>query len=302
MPKIPSQLSYLIGSLPFTNPRDALALLREFPPSIYSLPQLPRRSFKEAMIPQSSEGFPGISVDEAGKKIVVNKGDGLLTEMASFYESIVAGSSKPFAISQEYAMGYDLALQNLKGEKSLQFIKTQVTGPFTFGLGLNDNEGKAVWFDEQYRDIVLKGIPAKANWFVEQLSQFAEQVVISLDEPILSALGTPAYLGIKDEDVINGLNEVIDAVRAQGAWVAVHCCGNMDWGLLARTNLDIMSFDAYFYGEKVALYPDEIQQFLTRGGVLAWGIVPTSDQEIIAKINIESLTERVAELLKLFSN
>jgi len=56
----------------------------------------------------------------------------------------------------------------------------------------------------------------------------------------------------------------------------VHCCDNFDWSLLMGTNTDIINFDAYQYGESMSLYPDALKKFLERGGMIAWGIVPTA--------------------------
>ena len=45
--------------------------------------------------------------------------------------------------------------------------------------------------------------------------------------------------------------------------------------MIFNTRVDIVNFDAFGYMEKVMLYPDDIKKFLTRGGALAWGVVPT---------------------------
>ena len=47
--------------------------------------------------------------------------------------------------------------------------------------------------------------------------------------------------------------------------------------MIARSALDIISFDAWGYGETVARYADDMGAFLSRGGWLAWGIVPTTE-------------------------
>ena len=44
------------------------------------------------------------------------------------------------------------------------------------------------------------------------------------------------------------------------------------------TPIDILHLDAYDYAESLALYPDEAQAFLARGGLIGWGIVPASDR------------------------
>ncbi len=301
MTKIPTNQSTMIGSVPHKTAEEAYELLTQYSPSIPAWPQLPKRSFKEAMIPQYSEGFPGIHVDEQEKRIWLERDEQLINTMTTFYEHVIAENLDPFGVSEEYAAGFHHFLQQCETEHTtLPFVKGQVTGPFTFGLGMNDHEKKALWFDEQYRDVVLKGLTMKALWQVRELKKCAETVIIFFDEPIFSALGTPAYIGIQDEEVISGLNEIIEAVHAAGAIVGIHCCGNMDWGLLARTKLDILAFDAYFYGDKVALYPEEIQAFLDRDGILAFGIVPTSDPEKLRAESPDSLKQKCDELIQLF--
>ncbi|MBN2533217.1 MAG: hypothetical protein JXB88_10015 [Spirochaetales bacterium] len=292
----------MIGSLPHSSAVSALSLLDKYPLGIPAWPQLPKRSFKEAMIPQYSEGFPGILVDEENKRIRVEKNDALLDEMACFYEDIIAEKTAVFAISPEYASGFHSFCEKLdKKHEKLPLVKGQVTGPFTFGLGMNDNEGKAVWFDEQYRDVVLKGLLMKAYWQIEKLFELAEKVIIFFDEPIFSALGTPAYLGIQDDDVVFTLNELVEGCHGKGAAVGIHCCGNMDWGLLARTAIDIIAFDAYSFGDKVTLYPDELTAFLDRGGILGWGIVPTLEPEKLNKETEAGIRKVYQDLLALFT-
>ena len=73
------------------------------------------------------------------------------------------------------------------------------------------------------------------------VKKLGEKVIIFFDEPILSALVTPAYIGIQDEEVIQYLNEVIHPIQTMDVAVGIHCCGNMDWGLLAQTSVDIIS-------------------------------------------------------------
>jgi len=104
----------------------------------------------------------------------------------------------------------------------------------------------------------------------------------------------------KIEDVIKGLNEVCEISHNAGALVGVHCCGNMDWGLLACTKIDIIAFDAYFYSAKVALYPDKIQAFLERGGILASGLVPTGDVEKLRTETPDSFKAKHESLIEEF--
>ena len=69
------------------------------------------------------------------------------------------------------------------------FLKGHVTGPLTFTLGLRDEKGKCVYYDEELREISLLLLKAKIRWQMKVLKPFADRVVIFIDEPILSASG-----------------------------------------------------------------------------------------------------------------
>ncbi len=295
--------STMIGSLPHKSADDAFGLLDAYPLSIPTWPQLPRRSFREGMIPQYTEGFPGIRMNEAEKKIWVENDESLIDAMADFYEKVVAEDIESFRMSAEHAEGLARFVDaHSSGNQRLGYAKGQVTGPFTFGLTLNDQNGKAVLFDEQYKDVVIQGLTNKMLWQIGTLSTCAERVIVFLDEPILSGLGTPAYLGIGNDFVIDTFNDMVVAAHDAGALVGSHCCGNMDWGILLATNIDIIAFDAYFFGEKLALYADKIGEFLGRGGVLAWGIVPTSDTGRLAGETKDTLASKINSLVSLFAS
>jgi hypothetical protein len=80
------------------------------------------------------------------------------------------------------------------------------------------------------------------------------------------------------EDIIQALNGVMRSVEGL---TCIHCCANIDWSILMETNTDAINFDAYEHADKIALYPKELHAFLERGGIFAWGIVPTSDDKIV---------------------
>ncbi len=293
--------SLMIGSMPHRDANEALALLDEFPLHIPTWPQLPARSFFEGMIAQCSEGFPGVIIDESGRTIKVERGGNMIEEMTAAYEALLSEDADYFRISDGFAQGLHKFVEISLGGGTLPVVKGQITGPFTFGLGLNDSEGKAIWWDEDYRELIYGGLGLKALWQVRLLREFGDMVLMFCDEPILSALGTPAYMGVKDEDVVEGINRVISPLKAAGALTGVHCCGNMDWGLMARTDLDIIALDAYEFGDKTVLYASEIAAFLKRGGYLAWGIVPTGNPEAVSGETADSLRERLDRIIDLLT-
>lgn len=260
-----------IGSLPLLDPEEACRLtLTSF--DIPFWPQLPKRSFREFMVPQYSEGMPFLKIDGEKQTIWLEKNGS--DELERFYESCTEESR--IAMSEDFAAGLHAFLRIMRN-RTLPCIKGHVTGPLTFTLSLKEVSGKPVYYNEEMREISLMLLKAKVRWQMDILKPLADEVIIFIDEPILSALGTSAYLGVNSDEAFRMLQECIAAVRSSGGISGIHCCGNADWPFVFRLGADIVNFDAYDYLDAISLFPEEIQGFLENGGYLAWGIIPTSD-------------------------
>jgi methionine synthase II (cobalamin-independent) len=223
------------------------------------------------MIPQYSEGMPFLKIDETGETIWIER-DG--DDLTSFYEHYKEDLKLP--VSEKYAKGFYTFIDIIQGNH-FQCLKGHVTGPLTFTLGLRDSAGKLVYFDEELREISLFVLKAKIRWQIEILKHYAEQVIIFIDEPVLSSLGTSGYLGVSPDEALRLLRETSDAIKEAGGISGIHCCSKADWPLVINSGVSIISFDAYDYIETISLYPAEFTAFLRHGGYLAWGIVPTTE-------------------------
>lgn len=271
-----------IGSVPHGNAEEACRLvLRSF--DIPFWPQLPRRSFFESMIVQYTEGMPYVKIDEKEQVAWIMRD--YSDELDRFYESYT--ESTRIAISEDYALGLHAFLRIIKGRR-FHTLKGHVTGPTTFTLGLKDNHGRLIYFDEELREIAAMLLRAKARWQIDLLRQHAEQVIIFIDEPILSAIGGSTYLGVDNQEVLRLLREMVSAIEEAGGISGIHCCGRADWPLVMQSGITILNFDAYEYFDSLAMYYEDIGAFFERGGYLAWGIVPTS--EAIGRVDEEKLT------------
>lgn len=260
-----------IGSLPHGNAEEACRLILD----VFDIPfwpQLPALSFKEFMIPQYSEGMPFVKINPAKQAIWVER-DGS-DELERFYESYT-GENR-IAISEDYSRGFHSFLERIK-DRRFVCLKGHITGPLTFTLGLKDHKGVPVYFDEELREISLMLLSAKARWQIDMLKQFADNVIIFIDEPILSALGSSSYLGVSSHDSLRLLKEVSDVIKKSSGVSGIHCCGNADWGMVIKSGVDIINFDAYGFSDTLVIYHDEFRGFLENKGYLAWGIIPTTD-------------------------
>jgi len=170
------------------------------------------------------------------------------------------------------------------------WAKGHVTGPISFGLTVVDQDLRSSLYNEQLADPIVKQIAFNARWQVRQLKQARSNVIIFVDEPYMASFGS-AFISLSREQVITMLNEVFDAIHAEGALAGVHCCGNTDWSVLLATKVDILNLDAYGFIEHLALYPDEVRAFLDRGSSIAWGIVPNN--ELITQVTAQSLADKL---------
>jgi methionine synthase II (cobalamin-independent) len=267
-----------IGSLPLTNAEEAVSLALRYLPEAPIWPQLPLRKHTERFCEQYSESLPGLQVDAVKERYWFDTSGDLTPELERFFERYLARDLEFFRISEDHAAGLYAYVRALKQglPKGARFLKGHLTGPFTFATTLKDEKGRDIAYNEVIFDAITKGLAMKAAWQIELLKQFGLPVIIFIDDPAVGALGS-AFSAVSAEDVSAKLNEIIDVIHEHGGIAGTHCCGNADWPIFFRSNVDIVNFDAFGFLDKVLLYPDDIKRFLARGGALAWGIVPTAD-------------------------
>ena len=282
-----------IGSLPHTNAADACNLILESV-DIPFWPQLPHLGFKELMIPQYIEGFPLASLEDDSVWAV----DGNQEDVFAFYSAMESG--KGFPISREYAEGLYTFMEEMRSRSPLPAIKGHITGPLTFMLGLTDREKRPLYFDEEKRELALALLKGKAIWQIQLLKKFAKDVIIFIDEPILSALGTSMYVGVAEEEAARLLRETVKAIRVAGGISGIHCCSRAHWPLIVASGVDILNFDAYFYAESLAIFPEEVKHFVNSGGTIAWGVVPTTEE--IRKTDLKTIENKLRHALDILTN
>ena len=302
----PSCLPILIGSLPLNNHQEATRLVLTHTPEIPLWVQLPKRP-KEGMIRQFINGLPGLTED--GSRFWVDSGhDRFTEEMTLFYQDYMeemenpSPTSKPrFALTTETASGFFTLIQTLEeGSQRSLGVKGQVTGPMTTGIGVKDQHGNSIFYDDNLRDIVVKLITMKARWQVARLKPFSNTIppIIFIDEPGIVSFGSTAYTSVTREMVTDSVCEVIDGVKSAGGLAGVHICANGDWAPVLNSQADLISFDGYSYFDNFILYRQPLVKFIKRGGILVWGIIPTGDPLAVDKETLDSLFNRWLQQLE----
>jgi hypothetical protein len=206
------------------------------------------------------------------------------------------GDCSAATISANFSKGIysmEKRLQSL-GSK-LPFVKVQTTGPCSFALTIVDENKRAIYYNEEFRDVVIKALAMKCRWQIQKFQPYAERVICFVDEPILSGFGSSTYISVKREDVVAHLAEMIEAIHMDNGIAGIHCCGNTEWSILIDAGVDIVNFDAFGYGDTIAMYPEAVKTHLERGGMLAWGVVPTS--KAIQEQTVESIVSHFEKMM-----
>lgn len=268
-----------IGSFPFTDIDEAIDVIFSSCGEIPFWPQLPRRAPTENMYVAFLESVPSVVMDEKSGSAFV---DTTKTEgIEQFYENYSGKALDAFAISSKMAPGFYRFLERLQDiRKDVKFIKCQLTGPFSMGLGLKDEQEKPIIYNHGFFDIILKALHMKAQWMIKTIkaSYPEKDVIIFFDEPYMVSFGS-AYVSIPKENVIAIFNEVASGLDAKRG---VHCCGNTDWSVLLNADLDIINYDAYNYLDTIFYYKDDLARFLAKGGWISPGFVPSSKEVLAA--------------------
>jgi len=289
----PQGLATAIGSLPHQDPEAACRVILDSIPEIPIWPQLPAMDFRERMEIQYSEGLPGVVLDPVTAKMHFDTSGDITAELEKFYENYMAENLDYFRISPGFSRGIFEMDKRLAAERPavLRHFKSHVTGPMTVGLGRTDENKRAIYYNEMMRDVVVKGTEMKARWMLRHFQGLGVPQLCFIDEPILSAFGSSTYVSVQRADVVQYLRDVIAAIHKEDGLAGVHCCGNTEWTILVDAATDVISFDAFDYGDTIAYYAAPIGDYLEKGGVLAWGIVPTSAK--IAQETPETLLKKL---------
>ncbi|MCU0561386.1 MAG: hypothetical protein MUD16_14485 [Desulfobacterales bacterium] len=291
----PNCLPCLIGSLPLSDYAEAARLVWEHTPEIPLWVQLPKMP-GESITRQFAAGMPGL-VEEAGRAVIDTAAPGFEDSLLRFYEEALAveeGSAdlipSRFCMAADAAAGlFELIRQTPLRNPPPLAVKGQIVGPVTFGTSLCVRDGKAIFYDAQLRDILVRLLALRARWQVRRLAALGRPVLLFIDDPAVTGFGSSIYIGLGREEVTESIGALIDAVHREGGLAGVHICANADWTLILDSAVDILSFDAYAFFDQFVIYREAIRRFLERGGIIAWGLIPTLSPEDLERESSASL-------------
>jgi hypothetical protein len=255
-------------------------------------PQLPHVSYTEDMYVQAAEHFPGILLDMKNRTLGFS-----MEKFIIEFEETMAHFNEPeyFDISKEYSVVYHRFLEMDLSDRPA--IRGQLEGPISFGLNVLDQDERPILFDDTIRPFMFEFMSRRINVQLDRLKQMNPNAFMFVDEPGLQFL----FSALSGYDSTKAKSEMEQFFAMTQRPRGVHLCGNPDWDFLLGLDLDILSLDIYQNGEIFSSYSESIKRFLDRGGVIAWGIVPTNFEPFEAE-NIKTLEARLLDVWNSLAN
>lgn len=279
-----------IGSMPFKDLNFCFQLIKETYELFPYWPQLPMINNYENMYIQYTEGMPQCKLNIEKGSVYMNLSELRDEDREEFYNAVLENNIDYFAISEKYSKGiyrFKELLEN--GYFNFEIIKGHVTGPVSFSLFITDENKRSLIYNDEARDMITELVAMKGKW---QEKFFNENMIVFFDEPYMVSYGS-AFFNMPEDVIVDMFNRCFSSISGLSG---VHCCGNTDWSLMLKTNVNIINFDAYQYMDNFLIYAGDIKTFIEKGGYLAWGIIPTNEE--IRDVSIEKLDKIFEKAVK----
>ena len=244
-----------IGSLPHRSTR-AAARLALTAGDIPAIPTLPKRSPAEGMISQALAGMRGVTIGQYGSIFVDAAAIDQFDDTAP-------------DLGHEAYRGWRVFLDEARQARLSGPVKWQFVGPVTLGIALvRAGVPSSLAFGVAVR-VVRTHVDALLDHVADVLPVC--QQIVFIDEPSFADVGTDE-LDVAPDAAIDMVSAALARVE-QRATVGLHCCAAPDLAALLATGPHVLSIPL---GPMSDHHAGHLIRFIDRGGVVAWGAVPTS--------------------------
>ncbi|MFO7773461.1 MAG: hypothetical protein R6V59_05945 [Dehalococcoidia bacterium] len=278
-----------MGIMPHTDIERALELTLGL--DIPFWPQLPKVSLYEDMYIQTSQNFPGIAIDFDKERLAFNTAR-FEQELDEYFTRM--DDPQTFALTAEYsAVFHKFLSRELQGYRA---VRGQVTGPVSFGFKVLDESLKPIIYNDSARGILFDFIQKKANSQYQELRASNPNAFVWLDEPGLGYVFS-GLSGYNEQQATEDYHNFVEGLEGPRG---LHLCAEVNLPYLLELGVEILSFDAYQIGFMPVEYASSVAEFITKGGVISWGIVPT-ESTILARQTPETLAATLSDYWEVVS-
>lgn len=294
LPFLPACLPTLRGTLPHSGVAAAAGLILRTSGGMATLAALPQRGARESSLAQVAVGFPGLLLDATQERATVNR-DSAESAIGAIGLAYLRGERAAGMPPSEQAATVGELLRQL-GASRPRLLKAELLGPISLVLQLTDEQERPLAYDPALREALMQYLALRAAWLHEQLSAVAGSALICLDEPFLDALNSPFC----PLDWNEGGDLLARALDALPGLHGLATRGPVSWTALLALPVELIFFDAYEQSAGLVQAASAVADYLERGGVLGWGVVP-NDPAALAQEHTETLARRFESTVEYLS-
>lgn len=249
-----------IGSLPHRDLDAGIRFALEAT-SIPTVPSLPKRSPAEGIIVQAMLGIEGVTVGQYGAiSVDLNRIDPIADVSTDLQHDAFAGFRRFLELA---------AVRHADPELGpIDAVKWQLVGPVTLGMALL-RAGVPV---HDAFDVSVRAVRSHVQHLLDAVEAALPgcRQLVFIDEPDMVDL-TDAHFPIAPDTAIDLVSGALAAIESRGL-SGLHVCGDADWPSMIAAGPQILSIPV---GTSIVDAAGYLQQFLARGGIVAWGAVHT---------------------------
>ena len=272
-----------MGIMPHRDVERALELVLKL--DIPFWPQLPKVSIYEDMYVQASQNFPGIAIDFDKERLKFDTSR-FEQELDAYF--VKMDIPETFALTAEYsAVFHKFLSEGLQGYKA---IRGQNIGPVSFGFKVLDENLKPIIYNDEVRTVLFDFVQKKANIQYWELKERNANAFVWLDEPGLGYV----FSGLSGYNEQQAKEHYHDFVQGLEGPKGLHLCAEVNLPYLLELGVEILSFDAYQIGFMPKEYAGNVAEFIKKGGIISWGIVPT-ESTVLATQTPETLAGTLSD-------
>ena len=284
-----------VGMLPYTSLKHAVAMVAKLYQTFPFIALLPNISSTDNLQNLTFENMPGIVFQN--NKIEFHTGtskyEKLMSDLNKAYNSPSLETLEAFSFNSVFLEKYFQMIKKFKSPNAC----INILGPFTVSQLLTAAAKEQILADKSYRKLFIQSICVKTLWVIEKIKQCCPDTVpvVILEEPMLYQLGVikRENSDITSELVTVMLSQVVEKLKKYGAIVGIQCMEKCDWSIPIKSGVDLISYDAYNNPNNLGIIPDILTEFLRRGGMINWGIVPTLSDNMIKELGTDYLHKRL---------
>ncbi len=253
-------------------------------------PQLPHVSLYEDMYIQTSENFPGITIDFEKGRLTFNTVR-FEEELNDYFTKTEIPET--YALTEEYSKVFNRFLS--KNLQEYRAIRGQITGPVSFGFKVLDETLKPIIYNEEVKTILFDFIQKKVNLQYQELKKKNATAFVWVDEPGLGYV----FSGLSGYNDQQAKEDYANFVQGLEGPKGLHLCAEVNLPYLLELGVEILSFDAFQIGFMPKEYTQNVADFIKKGGIISWGIVPTEFKalEIQTPEKLESILSGYWEVI-----